>query len=130
VRVWRDLKQLKRSGRIHDPAGVAAMRPGELADKCPACPDPDLNLEKGWENTPEEDLYVTLPTCTDTHLITSSWHNKKIYALDACMKLSMKQGSQTKRSTNDPYPSSGAGVFTNDEEFREFLRKYGHLGQV
>jgi hypothetical protein len=56
VRVWRDLKQLTRSGRVHNPGGVANMLPGELADTCPACPDPDTNLDHGWENAPKEDL--------------------------------------------------------------------------
>jgi len=31
---------LKRAGRGHDPAGVGATAPGELAIECPACPHP------------------------------------------------------------------------------------------
>jgi hypothetical protein len=53
--VWRDLKQLKRAGRVHDPKGVNNMGDGDLVPKCPACPDPDENLESGWDLAPEED---------------------------------------------------------------------------
>jgi hypothetical protein len=49
------MKQLKRSGRVHDPAGVASTKSGELVPKCPACPDPDTNLEPGWDQVPEEE---------------------------------------------------------------------------
>jgi hypothetical protein len=54
VRVWRDLKQLKRAGRVHDPEGVASMEDGDLVPKCPACPNPDTNLKDGWQDKPEE----------------------------------------------------------------------------
>jgi hypothetical protein len=49
------MKQLKRGGRVHDPAGVEHMKDGELAQSCPACPDPDTNLEAGWDQVPEKD---------------------------------------------------------------------------
>jgi hypothetical protein len=49
MRIWRHLKMLKRTGRGHDPAGIAATKPGECAIECPACPHPDRNLPAGWE---------------------------------------------------------------------------------
>ena len=49
---WRHLKLLKWGGRAHDPAGVAATRPGELALLCPSCPRPGINLPEDWENAP------------------------------------------------------------------------------
>lgn len=45
---------LKRAGRGHDPAGVAATAPGELAVECPACPHPGRNLPDGWDQAPPE----------------------------------------------------------------------------
>jgi hypothetical protein len=48
AREWRHLKMLKRAGRGHDPAGVAATREGECAIICPACPQPGINLPPDW----------------------------------------------------------------------------------
>jgi hypothetical protein len=52
VRQWRNLKQLGRAGRGHDPAGVDATAEGELAVLCPACPHPGKNLLPDWEEKP------------------------------------------------------------------------------
>jgi hypothetical protein len=49
---WRHLKMLKRAGRGHDPAGVAATKLGECAVLCPACPQPGKNLPVGWDKVP------------------------------------------------------------------------------
>lgn len=49
---WRHLKLLKWAGRGHDPGGVAATRPGELAVPCPSCPRPGVNLPENWEDAP------------------------------------------------------------------------------
>lgn len=49
VRQYRHVKMLARAGRGHDPAGVSATKPGEIAVKCRACPQPGVNLPEGWE---------------------------------------------------------------------------------
>ncbi|KAJ3500706.1 hypothetical protein NLJ89_g9679 [Agrocybe chaxingu] len=49
---WRHLKLLKWGGRAHDPAGVGATAPGELALRCPSCPHPGINLPDDWESAP------------------------------------------------------------------------------
>ncbi|KAJ7212322.1 hypothetical protein B0H12DRAFT_1033245, partial [Mycena haematopus] len=54
TRAYRNLLMLKRGGRGHDPGGVNATQPGELAIQCPACPRPDVNLPDGWEDVPAE----------------------------------------------------------------------------
>jgi len=48
---WRHLQLLKWAGRAHDPAGVDATQPGQLAVCCPSCPYPGINLPDGWEDT-------------------------------------------------------------------------------
>lgn len=58
VKEWRNLTLLKRSGRGHDPGGVAATQHGACAVLCPACPHPGKNLPNGWEDTPFEERYV------------------------------------------------------------------------
>ncbi|KAG6846689.1 hypothetical protein H0H93_012418 [Arthromyces matolae] len=54
IRQWRHLKMLKRSGRGHDPNGVAATKPGECALPCPACPHPGRNLPPDWKSVSKE----------------------------------------------------------------------------
>lgn len=37
-----------------------APEPGEMAFFCAACPQPDVNLPKGWEQDPEKYRYASL----------------------------------------------------------------------
>ncbi|PPR04217.1 LOW QUALITY PROTEIN: hypothetical protein CVT26_004038, partial [Gymnopilus dilepis] len=39
-----------RAGRAHNPAGVEATLPGQLALRCPSCPYPGINVPEDWEN--------------------------------------------------------------------------------
>lgn len=52
VMQWRHLRLLKWAGRAHDPAGIEATEPGQLAIRCPSCPHPGINLPDGWKDTP------------------------------------------------------------------------------
>jgi hypothetical protein len=58
VREWRHTKMLKRAGRAFDPAGIVATAPGSLAIPCRACPLPNVNLPKGWDNVSPARAYV------------------------------------------------------------------------
>jgi hypothetical protein len=61
---------LKRAGRAFDPGGIRATAPGSLAIPCRACPLPNINLPRGWDNVPparacvlpQYKLYATLTT--------------------------------------------------------------------
>ena len=55
-RQWRNLQMRKHAGFGHrqDPIG-----PGALAVRCPACPQPDVNLPEGWKDDPQR--YVLMP---------------------------------------------------------------------
>ena len=55
-RQWRNLQMRKHAGFGHrqDPIG-----PGALAVRCPACPQPDVNLPEGWKDDPQR--YVLIP---------------------------------------------------------------------
>ncbi|KAJ7829807.1 hypothetical protein B0H14DRAFT_2593769 [Mycena olivaceomarginata] len=44
----------KRAGRGHDPGGISATKPGELAIPCRACPHPNINLPLDWADVPAE----------------------------------------------------------------------------
>jgi CxC2 like cysteine cluster associated with KDZ transposases len=51
VREWRRIKMTKRAGRGHDPTGIDGTSQGGLAIPCRACPQPDINLPIGWEDS-------------------------------------------------------------------------------
>jgi hypothetical protein len=61
MREWRFLKMMKRAGRGHDPAGIAATKPGECAVLCPACPQPGINLPEDWKYAPLSKRYDFVP---------------------------------------------------------------------
>jgi hypothetical protein len=58
AREWRHTKMLKRAGRAFDPAGVPQTPPGSLAIPCRACPLPNINLPRGWQDVPPERAYA------------------------------------------------------------------------
>lgn len=44
---------VKRSGQAHGIDRYLRYRPrNNLVVYCPTCPEPDVNMEPGWENTP------------------------------------------------------------------------------
>jgi hypothetical protein len=69
---------------------------------------------------------------TYTHYGIVSWLNEKVYALDACFKLSMKQGSALKRSNDDPELLPGNGVFVDENKLtiRTWHRQVFHLAHM
>ncbi|KAF8144424.1 hypothetical protein K438DRAFT_1992779 [Mycena galopus ATCC 62051] len=68
VREYSHLLMLKRAGRGHAKTGVMGTEQGELAVKCPCCPQPGVNLPAGWENAPPQDkflyiLFIAIDPC-------------------------------------------------------------------
>lgn len=59
---------LKRGGRAHDsnPEHISATALGALALKCPACPQPGINLPKNWQSEPQEKQLVATSTILDS----------------------------------------------------------------
>lgn len=55
-RIWRWLKRLKWAGVGHRPRNTELV-PGELANFCPACPQPGLNLPDNWHEDPKRYYY-------------------------------------------------------------------------
>ena len=50
-RVWRWMKKLKWAGSAYVPVGTAPV-PGDLANFCPTCPQPGMNLPDNWKLDP------------------------------------------------------------------------------
>ncbi|RDX48568.1 hypothetical protein OH76DRAFT_1456274 [Lentinus brumalis] len=108
VRQWRHLKLLKRSGRGHDPDGVAATRPGSCAVECPACPQPEKNLPQGWENAPK----------------WKRWLYQLYISLDANFRLKRKKVSCEE---SDPSLNDGIAYMVKEQQYKAFLEATGNL---
>ena len=52
-RLWRWMKKLKWAGMAHRPDFTIDPEPGELANFCPACPQPGINIPENWHLEPE-----------------------------------------------------------------------------
>ena len=50
IRQWRNLKQHKNAGSAYSPPTL--VTPGSLAQFCPACPQPGVNLPDNWQDDP------------------------------------------------------------------------------
>ncbi|KAF7969882.1 hypothetical protein HWV62_25675 [Athelia sp. TMB] len=111
IRQWKNLKMLKRAGRGHDPAGVAATKEGECAVLCPACPQPGKNLVADWQKAPEAIQYL--------------------FALflgnDANFRMVRKKVSSEEA---DPTLSAGWSYFCEMTKYRQHLAKYGDQKEV
>jgi len=52
TRLWRWMKKLKWAGYGHNGKRLSHVEPGELANYCPTCPQPGINLPEDWKNDP------------------------------------------------------------------------------
>ncbi|KAF8874887.1 hypothetical protein CPB84DRAFT_1853471 [Gymnopilus junonius] len=108
VRESSHLSMLKRSGRGHHLQGAAGTQRGELALLCPACPQVGINLPSGWEYTPKAKRFLY----------------GLFIGLDANFRLKRKIVSS---HAADPGLSQGWAYFVQEDEFKNFLHKYGKL---
>ena len=49
-RLWRWMKKLKWAGYGHNGKDPLNVAPGDLANFCPACPQPKINLPADWKD--------------------------------------------------------------------------------
>ncbi|KAF7969800.1 hypothetical protein HWV62_25981 [Athelia sp. TMB] len=110
VREYRHVKMLARAGRGHDPAGIAATKPGEIAVHCRACPQPGINLPEGWEQDVE-----------------NVWLYALIIAMDACFRLQNRSRSS---DAKDPTLGPSWAMFVDDAPYHEHLKNYIHKDEI
>ncbi|KAF7983642.1 hypothetical protein HWV62_20588 [Athelia sp. TMB] len=124
IRQWRHLKMLKRSGRGHDPAGVAATRMGECAVECPACPHPGKNLPDGWQDAPENVLSVRMTLISRQIILTKCyrWLFAFLVTIDANFRLKLKdRGLKV-----DPPLGDGWSHMIKTGPYKAYIDRYGH----
>ncbi|KAF8326255.1 hypothetical protein F5887DRAFT_900090 [Amanita rubescens] len=100
---WRHLKMMKRAGCRHH---SSTTEDGSCAILCPACPQPGINLQPGWENAPEE----------------TRWLYTLFLAMDANFRMTRKKVSNEER---DPCLTQNRGYFVNSKDYQEHLQTHG-----
>ncbi|PPR04539.1 hypothetical protein CVT26_002506 [Gymnopilus dilepis] len=118
---WRHLKLLKWGGRAHDPAGIEATAPGELALQCPSCPHPGINLPDGWEEVPADEGYVVSKALVAPTLIDKK--RRYIYMKFVCMDANFRLKNQLVSSySQDPGFGIGWAYMVPREPYEAFIR--------
>ncbi|KAJ7020541.1 hypothetical protein C8F04DRAFT_974156, partial [Mycena alexandri] len=104
-RQWAFLVRMKRAGRGHDKAGVAATGLGQGAVTCWACPQDGRNLPQGWRDVDPKFRFLYM----------------LIVALDANFKLKNRMRGNAK---SDPPLGPGWEYFVEPKEYKKHLRNY------
>ncbi|THU96575.1 hypothetical protein K435DRAFT_664242, partial [Dendrothele bispora CBS 962.96] len=105
IRQWCNLRILRQGGRGNDKQGsIEETKPAELAVKCIACPDPDVNLPTNWTEAPSEmkPLYIMF------------------LAFDACFRLKRMRVSTWSR---DPSLQDGWAYFVENKPYLAWCKK-------
>ncbi|KAF8993262.1 hypothetical protein BDZ89DRAFT_973013, partial [Hymenopellis radicata] len=104
IRQWRHLKLTKRMGRGNESSGRAGTAVNDLVVKCPACPQPGINIP---------DLLTVAPE--------DRWLYRLLLAIDANFRLKRLNVSSRER---DPSLNHGNTYFVEDGRFAVFLKMY------
>ena len=114
-RLWRWMKKLKWAGFGHRSEAVTdinplyghqakttpEVKPGELANFCPTCPQPGINLPRDWKADPER------------------WVYKRSYVADGNFKA---DHIRQPHITEDIWLSEGGGMTSKRVDYEGFLR--------
>ncbi|KAK7676418.1 hypothetical protein QCA50_020636 [Cerrena zonata] len=110
IREWRNVKSLKRAGRVHHADGVEATSHGELAIRCRACPDPCRNLLPNWKENEKWSYLYWLSTSQDANF--------------------RYKGRQRDTKMEDISLSSGWSYFVEHTEYIEHVKKYANQEEI
>ena len=100
ARIWRWLKKKKWAGHGHRSEEFSKTAPGELANFCPACPQPGINLPHDWKDDPKR------------------WVYRRFLVADG----NFKADHVRQKNVSDIWLSEGAGMFAQRSEYQGFLR--------
>ncbi|KAM6490431.1 hypothetical protein JOM56_014104, partial [Amanita muscaria] len=100
-RLWRWMKKLKWAGYGHTHKDTKDPEPGSLANFCPACPQPNVNLANNWKD--DENRFVF----------------RRMFVADGNFKA---DHVSQKRSDSDIWLWDGGGMFPNVAQYSQFLQ--------
>jgi hypothetical protein len=108
-RLWRWMKKLKWAGFGHKVRDVQEPAAGELANFCPACPQPEINLPEKWEDDSER------------------WVYRRFFVADGNFKADHVRRQSL---TPDTWLSPGGGMMSKDAEYKDFLKTASEMATV
>ncbi|KAK0498005.1 hypothetical protein EDD18DRAFT_1308992 [Armillaria luteobubalina] len=111
---WRHIHALKRFGRGHEPSGIPGTKQGELALRCPACPQPSINLPPDWR----KNLTLTFTPRA------ARWLYRLFLAIDANFRLRRLNVSSNE---SDPGLNARYAYFVEEAAFRSHLAAFGKV---
>ena len=101
-RLWRWMKRLKWNGFGHNGRNpIKDIVPGELANFCPTCPQPGINIPDDWKKEADTFLY------------------KRIFVADGNFKA---DHVRQKNSTGGVWLSEGGGMDPDGFQYSQFLK--------
>ncbi|KAJ7480228.1 hypothetical protein B0H11DRAFT_1724998 [Mycena galericulata] len=106
ARQWAFLKRVKRAGRGHDPAGIAATELRTCAVNCWACPQEGRNLPSDWE--------MLIPSIGEFLYML-------LLAVDANFKLKNRMRAN---EIDDPSLGPGWSYWVEPQRYKRHLKKY------
>ncbi|KAL1742737.1 hypothetical protein HDZ31DRAFT_83918 [Schizophyllum fasciatum] len=104
IRQYRHIDLLRQGGRAHASGGVAATEQGQLALRCPACPQPGRNLPPDWEIAPR----------------SKSFLYKLFVAQDANFRL---QNTTVSNVVRDPPLGDGWAYFVSRQPYMDYIKQ-------
>jgi hypothetical protein len=122
MRFWRVLIATKRLGQAHGIDSLLPYRPAEnLMVHCPACPKPGVNLEDGWDKTPDFLWFVIFLLNTLLNLNPFFSHlNQTQVTVDG----NFHANRYAKNSSPDDYSLfEGCAYFPDDKEYKDYLKQ-------
>ncbi|KAK7677491.1 hypothetical protein QCA50_019497 [Cerrena zonata] len=98
-RQWSHLRSLKRFAQ----SVREKLQPRCLAVLCPACPQPDINMDPDWQKRPRSEWYKDALHFGKDGFFQASQHKKKM-------------------DHEDPALANGAAYFVDNEEYAKYLK--------
>ena len=103
----------------------AELQPGGLAIFCPACPQPGINLPKGWDQDPKR--YATFTSASDSVLMVFRWLYTRSIVIDGNFSA---EHLKMKRPEKDIALSPGGRYMVEPKRYELHLNTGKEIKQV
>ena len=124
-RQWRYLQVMKRFGFGHDTDKTPGN--GELAEFCPACPQPGFNIEPEWRPPAEQLVMKFLNVSSLFTSFPSYWVRRRVLVTDGNFKA---DHMKMRQPDSDVTLMDGEGYFVESAPYKDHLKKFTDVKQA